>query len=320
MQVSKVESKNFFSYNNLTQVSLLENRFKKIKLDKKEKCSVFLLFNKDLTDVVVRLQQEDLKFDIRDHKKYVVDFCESTQSLLYLWNTPCTTKEQIYKLFEVFKQEKSAGTSFCSTELVNLFKTIKIMVDSLKQVAIVTKIVFSSVVWRKNKQEYILFKNFLLSVSSEYKIRGIDNLATEMQKIHILNSCSDVIFPKGLIYENSEIFSYPKGFSLFRKSLFSLRACKEIRIYLNFCKRKANCQKICSLILNMVSLGLGKKLKVFGAYYRFNTLSDFYVVSKLVLNVGKSFEGFEDCEDQFEDNKKLRKHFLNLVKEKSRKD
>eukprot|EP00924_Labyrinthula_sp_SR-Ha-C_P011688 snap_masked-scaffold_17-processed-gene-5.14-mRNA-1 protein AED:1.00 eAED:1.00 QI:0/0/0/0/1/1/3/0/106 len=82
-----------------------------------------------------------------------------------------------------------------------------------------------------------------------------------------------------------------------------------MRTFVGFCYHYDS-QEFCSFILKTVSVGLAKKLRRFGTEYSVKTEADFYIINKLLWNVGTNFEDIVYSWKHFKENKKLKKHFL----------
>eukprot|EP00924_Labyrinthula_sp_SR-Ha-C_P011732 snap_masked-scaffold_17-processed-gene-6.32-mRNA-1 protein AED:1.00 eAED:1.00 QI:0/0/0/0/1/1/2/0/119 len=119
-----------------------------------------------------------------------------------------------------------------------------------------------------------------------------------------MNTCSEVVFP------NTEISIYFGGcysrrdYFLFRKTFKAL-----VSFCPYFCCNFVS-QEFCSFILKIVASGLAKKLRKFNIGYYLNTETEFYVMNKVLWNMGTNFEDIVNSGKHFEKNQKLKKNFL----------
>eukprot|EP00924_Labyrinthula_sp_SR-Ha-C_P011733 snap_masked-scaffold_17-processed-gene-6.39-mRNA-1 protein AED:1.00 eAED:1.00 QI:0/0/0/0/1/1/2/0/116 len=71
-----------------------------------------------------------------------------------------------------------------------------------------------------------------------------------------------------------------------------------------------NSQEFCSVFLKIVSVSLAKKFIVFGIRGYFKSEAEFYVINKVLWNMRGHFGYIDDYGKQFENNQKLKKHYL----------
>eukprot|EP00924_Labyrinthula_sp_SR-Ha-C_P015602 snap_masked-scaffold_4-processed-gene-4.35-mRNA-1 protein AED:1.00 eAED:1.00 QI:0/0/0/0/1/1/2/0/269 len=265
-----------------------------MKLDKHESCDIYLIFNNNLTEVVVQVQHESIKFDILDYKEYVIRFCKSDTKLVYLWETPFMKQEKIITFLRVFLQNKRAATSFSSIQISSLFQNIQNMMDKLKKVLVINKLFVSAYSYGYSEQEYKVFRNFILNKSTEFKTIFYhpwdkiqfypEYFSEDKQEVNTVNIFNEVVFPKkfDVAFENIK-YSIPRRV-LIRKLL--------------------------------LSAGLARKVGIFRMNYRLVFAAEFYVINKLLWNVNKNFEDFEEFKYDIQTNQKMIKYFLWLLNNK----
>eukprot|EP00924_Labyrinthula_sp_SR-Ha-C_P011696 snap_masked-scaffold_17-processed-gene-5.21-mRNA-1 protein AED:1.00 eAED:1.00 QI:0/-1/0/0/-1/1/1/0/308 len=304
----------------------MENALKKIKLEKKENCDIFLVFNNFLTKVFVRVQHENIKVNIGEHKEYFGRYCETDSTLVDLSETPSIKQEKIKTLLRVFQKDKISVTSFSSTKVSYLFQIIQKIIDKIKIILSINKLVISAYFRNVDVEKYKVLKNFIINKSSEFKTvffypfggftRYNVRFPKDKQQINIMNTCSEVISPNTEIDIKYEYYSYRGEYLLFRKTLFCLCSYKALELTYVAYISNLDSRAFCSFVLKIVATGLVKRLRKFQIIYPLNTKAEFYLTNKLLWNVGTNFEDFDYFITPFKANKIFEKHFLWLLNKK----
>eukprot|EP00924_Labyrinthula_sp_SR-Ha-C_P006068 snap_masked-scaffold_65-processed-gene-0.3-mRNA-1 protein AED:1.00 eAED:1.00 QI:0/0/0/0/1/1/2/0/178 len=143
------------------------------------------------------------------------------------------------------------------------------------------------------------------------------NLNAENQRITISNTTGEVICSKGttFIFDDTNAKLSKPGFLLFNKTLFSLSLIKNIALKLYFYSINLKTPDFCSLIFTIFALGLSNRIIHFAGTAELRALAEFYVVNKLLWNVGGICEQFWVNWGDFEGDHYLRRHFLWFIDE-----
>eukprot|EP00924_Labyrinthula_sp_SR-Ha-C_P011606 snap_masked-scaffold_17-processed-gene-2.32-mRNA-1 protein AED:1.00 eAED:1.00 QI:0/0/0/0/1/1/2/0/127 len=127
-----------------------------------------------------------------------------------------------------------------------------------------------------------------------------------------MNACSEALFPNAEIDVRREVDFSRLESLLFRKVFKALKLTYSDIYYNN------DSEEFCSFVLKIVAIGLVNKLRSFKIFVSLKTESEFYVMNKLLWNVGTIFENIVNSSKHFEENNTLKKNFLWLLNKKKK--
>eukprot|EP00924_Labyrinthula_sp_SR-Ha-C_P011697 snap_masked-scaffold_17-processed-gene-5.26-mRNA-1 protein AED:1.00 eAED:1.00 QI:0/0/0/0/1/1/3/0/308 len=304
-----MRNETFFRESSKTKKCLFHtNKNNKKSRHKYQKLSPkYLLY---LNEVIVRVQHESIKFDNDEYQKCVKRFCESENTLVDHWETHSIKQEKIDTLLRVIQKDKISRISFSSIEVSYIFQTIQKIIDKLKMSLSINKLVISSPLYHVDLEKYKMLKNYIINKSSEFKTvfyypfdmfpEYSDSFLYDKQQINIMNTCFEVIFSNNDSYIIFESSPFGREYLLFRKAVFCLCSCKGLELTYVAYISSFDSQEYCSFVLKIITTGLVKKLSSFEIEYSLNTEAEFYVINKLLWNVGTNFENIIYWENCFE--------------------